>query len=511
MALPRRPDAPAVEGRSCATAGPIARRRRRASARGSARSTPRPPAGPSRGPRSRPTRIFHDIRLEPYLRATARAHPTLAPALRRLARRTRDRPSWRWCMATSARRTSCSGPTGPVFLDAECAWYGDPAFDLAFCLNHLLLKCLWTPGGGRRASSPASTRLVRDLSRAASTGSRARELEARAAALLPGAVPRPGRRQVAGRVRHRRGRQGAGAARCARSFLQRPAAIAGRCAAGLGGGAGACECHAITHRCAGAGSGTPAAGRRSRPRCTRRRRHRPGDRAGRRLDRQRRGGRPARRRRRLRRPRRDRRGGERERRDRPRAARARRRRPGGDRRPPDRARRHARQAAARRQRHHRHVDGGGPCRRGRRRAAALAPSRSREAAGRCRCPRSRSSAAARMPARRIDIQDFMVVCPGAPTLRRRRWTGRPRSTAPPGELMARARAAQGRRRRGRLLARLRLATRRRSRCSSRAIERAGFGPGERGGDRARRRRLASSAATAATGWARTARARHATA
>nr|MBA3516311.1 phosphotransferase [Hyphomicrobiales bacterium] len=32
------------------------------------------------------------------------------------------------------------GPRGPVFLDAECAWYGDPAFDLAFCLNHLLLK-----------------------------------------------------------------------------------------------------------------------------------------------------------------------------------------------------------------------------------------------------------------------------------------------------------------------------------------------------------------------------------
>ncbi|WP_369021517.1 hypothetical protein [Verminephrobacter aporrectodeae] len=37
------------------------------------------------------------------------------------------------------------GPQGPVFLDAECAWYGDPAFDLAFCLNHMLLKCLWRP------------------------------------------------------------------------------------------------------------------------------------------------------------------------------------------------------------------------------------------------------------------------------------------------------------------------------------------------------------------------------
>ncbi len=51
-----------------------------------------------------------------------------------------------------------AGPRGPVFLDAECAWYGDPAFDLAFCLNHLLLKCLWNrigraaPDGGVRES-----------------------------------------------------------------------------------------------------------------------------------------------------------------------------------------------------------------------------------------------------------------------------------------------------------------------------------------------------------------------
>jgi aminoglycoside phosphotransferase (APT) family kinase protein len=37
------------------------------------------------------------------------------------------------------------GAHGPVFLDAECAWYGDPAFDLAFCLNHLLLKAVLMP------------------------------------------------------------------------------------------------------------------------------------------------------------------------------------------------------------------------------------------------------------------------------------------------------------------------------------------------------------------------------
>jgi len=30
-----------------------------------------------------------------------------------------------------------------VLVDCEVAWYGDPAFDLAFLLNHLLLKSLY--------------------------------------------------------------------------------------------------------------------------------------------------------------------------------------------------------------------------------------------------------------------------------------------------------------------------------------------------------------------------------
>ena len=32
-----------------------------------------------------------------------------------------------------------------MLLDAECAWYGDPAFDAAFCLNHLVLKSIHLP------------------------------------------------------------------------------------------------------------------------------------------------------------------------------------------------------------------------------------------------------------------------------------------------------------------------------------------------------------------------------
>jgi aminoglycoside phosphotransferase (APT) family kinase protein len=86
--------------------------------------------------------IFHPIRLEPYLEATARRHPALAEPLMTLSRDT---------LATKralvhgdvSPKNILVGPAGPVFLDAECAWYGDPAFDLAFCLNHLLLKALW--------------------------------------------------------------------------------------------------------------------------------------------------------------------------------------------------------------------------------------------------------------------------------------------------------------------------------------------------------------------------------
>ncbi|HWI25680.1 MAG TPA: aminoglycoside phosphotransferase family protein [Stellaceae bacterium] len=91
---------------------------------------------------------FHAIRLEPYLLATAQVHPDLAPALERLARITAET---RLVLVHGdvSPKNILVGPQGPVFLDAECAWYGDPAFDLAFCLNHLLLKCLWIPGAAR--------------------------------------------------------------------------------------------------------------------------------------------------------------------------------------------------------------------------------------------------------------------------------------------------------------------------------------------------------------------------
>ena len=95
-------------------------------------------------PRVNDDALFRAIRIEPYLEFTAGRHADLAPTLLALAKATLDRHV-ALVHGDVSPKNILVGPRGPVFLDAECAWVGDPAFDLAFCLNHLLLKCLWTP------------------------------------------------------------------------------------------------------------------------------------------------------------------------------------------------------------------------------------------------------------------------------------------------------------------------------------------------------------------------------
>ena len=93
--------------------------------------------------------LFDALRLDPYLRTLAARHPALADPIHA-------------CLATTAstRIALVHGDVSPknilvniadghpVLLDAECAWYGDPAFDAAFCLNHLLLKAVHLPDIG---------------------------------------------------------------------------------------------------------------------------------------------------------------------------------------------------------------------------------------------------------------------------------------------------------------------------------------------------------------------------
>jgi aminoglycoside phosphotransferase (APT) family kinase protein len=126
--------------------------------------------------------LFASLRLEPYFGATAIAHPDLAAQLGGVTERT---AATRLALVHGdvSPKNLLVGPNGPVFLDAECAWFGDPAFDVAFCLTHLLLKCLLAP-----ASSDAlveSFDALFDEHRAHVDWEPPEVLEARVATLLP--------------------------------------------------------------------------------------------------------------------------------------------------------------------------------------------------------------------------------------------------------------------------------------------------------------------------------------
>jgi len=99
---------------------------------------------PAIAARFQTTDLFEDLRLDPFLRRCAQVHADLADRLVGLADRT---AASRIALVHGdvSPKNILHGPNGPVLLDAECAWYGDPAFDLAFCSAHLLLKTIWKP------------------------------------------------------------------------------------------------------------------------------------------------------------------------------------------------------------------------------------------------------------------------------------------------------------------------------------------------------------------------------
>lgn len=90
------------------------------------------------------TDAFMALRLRPYLETLSAKHPRFASEIEGLI-----------LMVLSNRVTLVHGDvspknilvgaSGPVLLDAECAWWGDPAFDVAFCTNHLFLKSFLLP------------------------------------------------------------------------------------------------------------------------------------------------------------------------------------------------------------------------------------------------------------------------------------------------------------------------------------------------------------------------------
>jgi aminoglycoside phosphotransferase (APT) family kinase protein len=124
---------------------------------------------------------FIALRVDPFFTYAADRHPDVAPRLCALAAGVLERRTtliW----GDASPKNILVGPAGPVFLDAETAVIGDPAFDLAFCLTHLLLKTIWLA-----ASAPALMRSFESLRDAYLAGvafEPAGPLSGRAAALI---------------------------------------------------------------------------------------------------------------------------------------------------------------------------------------------------------------------------------------------------------------------------------------------------------------------------------------
>jgi aminoglycoside phosphotransferase (APT) family kinase protein len=87
---------------------------------------------------------FHALRIEPYLLKTAERVPEVAPILRAEAARLAE-TQLALVHGDYSPKNLLVGPQRLIVLDAECAWFGDPAFDTAFMLTHLHLKVLLHP------------------------------------------------------------------------------------------------------------------------------------------------------------------------------------------------------------------------------------------------------------------------------------------------------------------------------------------------------------------------------
>lgn len=84
-------------------------------------------------------RAFDELRLDPYYRYLAAAHPALAPELRELVEASQSRRH-ALVLADFSPKNILLIPGGLKLVDFETGHYGDPPFDLGFFLAHLALK-----------------------------------------------------------------------------------------------------------------------------------------------------------------------------------------------------------------------------------------------------------------------------------------------------------------------------------------------------------------------------------
>ena len=99
---------------------------------------------------------FEQLRVDPYHRTVMRRWPRLERAIGAYVEEMLDT---RLCLVHGdfSPKNVLVGPDGCWVLDFEVAHVGDPVFDLAFMLNHLMLKAIHRPEGleGYRACASA--------------------------------------------------------------------------------------------------------------------------------------------------------------------------------------------------------------------------------------------------------------------------------------------------------------------------------------------------------------------
>ncbi len=89
--------------------------------------------------------LFDELRVDPYYRTLAAAHPTTRPAIERLIDSLGRHPR-SFVHADFSPKNLLVSAEGLLMVDFETGHYGDPAFDLGFFLSHLVLKaCRATP------------------------------------------------------------------------------------------------------------------------------------------------------------------------------------------------------------------------------------------------------------------------------------------------------------------------------------------------------------------------------
>lgn len=92
---------------------------------------------------------FEQLRLAPYHRTVARRHPDVAPSIEAEIERVSavDRTLVHGDFSPKNVLVDRRADTQPVWLlDFEVAHWGDPSFDAAFMLNHLLIKSVYRAG-----------------------------------------------------------------------------------------------------------------------------------------------------------------------------------------------------------------------------------------------------------------------------------------------------------------------------------------------------------------------------